>query len=90
MTDILTPEQVDEIDIRAHHGEHTDGDLAALIASHRALVAQVESLESWLRFIKEARGPYNMDRLTHASNVIEAMQGQAQKALDGEEMDNYD
>lgn len=44
----------------------------------------LEYLKSALTEIEQARGPYSRDHLTHASNVIEAMQKVAHDALNGE------
>lgn len=51
MTDILTNAEVDAIDRAAHEGEHTDGDLAALIRSNRAQAAKIEEQDAELEAI---------------------------------------
>lgn len=44
----------------------------------------LEYLKLALEEIEQARGAYSRDHLTHASNVIEAMQKVAHDALNGE------
>ena len=98
MTDLLTPEEVRELDTNVvgtcfigctrEDLHRLCRDYLTLWDRHKDLEEYAASHEDVLRKITMREGRFSMDHHEHAMNTIEAMAGRAEAVLSGEEYDD--